>query len=160
MSQTSTALFSTLSTLRAKRLVLTAGFGIAAASLTGCYVVPINQQPSHAPTTVYVPTAPPAPVTFAARLYPSNDLATSYGMVSAVVTNDLNGRGTFSTAINGENFNGEATRANSGARTGVANGSGNRGSYISCTYQMNSATLGTGQCKLSNGALLSMQVGN
>ena len=160
MSQTSTALFSTLSTLRAKRLVLTAGFGIAAASLTGCYVVPINQQPSHAPATVYVPTAPPAPVTFAARLYPSNDLATSYGMVSAVVTNDLNGRGTFSTAINGENFNGEATRANSGARTGVANGSGNRGSYISCTYQMNSATLGTGQCKLSNGALFSMHVGN
>ena len=164
MSQTSTALFSTLSTFGAKRLAkhlaLASGVAIAAASLTGCYVVPINQQPNHAPATVYVPTAPPAPVTFAARLYPSNDLATSYGMVSAVVTNDLNGRGTFSTAINGENFNGEATRANSGARTGVANGSGNRGSYISCTYQMNTTTLGTGQCRLSNGALFSMHVGN
>lgn len=142
-----------------KRLALIAALGTAA-SLTGCYVVPINQQPNHAPATVYVPTAPQAPLTFAARLYPSNDLASSYGMVSAVVTNDLNGRGTFSTAINGENFNGEATRANNGTRTGVANGSGNRGSYISCTYQMNSATLGTGQCKLSNGALFTMHVGN
>jgi hypothetical protein len=132
----------------------------AALALTGCYVVPLNQQPSHAPATVYVPTAPPAPVTFAARLYPSNDLATSYGMVSAVVTNDLNGRGTFSTAINGENFMGEATRSNGNLRTGVANGSGNRGSYINCTYQMNSATLGSGQCKLSNGALFTMHVGS
>jgi hypothetical protein len=132
----------------------------AALALTGCYVVPLNQQPSHAPATVYVPAAPPAPVTFAARLYPSNDLATSYGMVSAVVTNDLNGRGTFSTAINGENFMGEATRSNGNLRTGVANGSGNRGSYINCTYQMNSATLGSGQCKLSNGALFTMHVGS
>ena len=162
MRQTSTALLSTLSTRgahRLKRLAWVAGLGLAAASLTGCYVVPINPQPQ-TPATVYVPTAPPAPVTFSARLYPSNDLASSYGMVSAVVTNDLNGRGTFSTAINGENFNGEATRANSSARTGVANGSGNRGSYISCTYQMNSSTLGTGQCKLSNGALFTMHVGN
>jgi hypothetical protein len=135
----------------------------AALALTGCYVVPLNQQPNHTPATVYVPVAaptPPAPVTFAARLYPSNDLATSYGMVSAVVTNDLNGRGTFSTAINGENFMGEATRSNGNLRTGVANGSGNRGSYINCTYQMNSATLGSGQCKLSNGALFTMHVGS
>jgi hypothetical protein len=135
----------------------------AALALTGCYVVPLNQQTSHAPATVYIPVAaptPPAPVTFAARLYPSNDLATSYGMVSAVVTNDLNGRGTFSTAINGENFMGEATRSNGNLRTGVANGTGNWGSYINCTYQMNSATLGSGQCKLSNGALFTMHVGS
>lgn len=130
----------------------------AALALTGCYVMPV--QPPHVQgPTVYVPTAPPAPVTFAARLYPSNDLAASYGMVSAVVTNDLNGRGTFSTAINGENFIGEATRSNGSARTGVANGSGNRGGYINCTYQMNASTLGTGQCRLSNGALFTMHVG-
>jgi hypothetical protein len=143
--------------------ILGASLAGAALALTGCYVVPLNQQPSHAPATVYVPVAapaPPAPVTFAARLYPSNDLATSYGMVSAVVTNDLNGRGTFSTAINGENFMGEATRSNGNLRTGVANGSGNRGSYINCTYQMNSTTLGSGQCKLSNGALFTMHVGS
>ncbi|HOZ63323.1 MAG TPA: hypothetical protein PK497_02880 [Burkholderiaceae bacterium] len=131
----------------------------AAALLTGCYVVPM--QPTNNPgPIVYAPAPQPvAPVTFSARLYPANDLAASYGMVSALVTNDLNGRGTFSTAINGENFTGEATRAVGASREGVANGAGNRGSYINCRYQMNSVTLGSGQCKLSNGALFTMHVG-
>ena len=137
-----------------------------ALTLTGCYVVPIH--PPHSPhgSTVYGPSAQPMPpaapaaVTFSARLYPSNDLASSYGMVMAVVTNDLNGRGTFSTNINGENFTGEATRAAGSARDGQANGAGNRGSYINCRYQMNSATLGSGQCRLSNGAQFSMHVGS
>lgn len=131
-----------------------------AAALTGCYVVPV-QPPQQQPTTVYVAPPPPASVTFAARLYPANDAASAYGMVGAVVTNDLNGRGTFSTNINGESFTGEATRmASSSSREGVANGAGNRGSYISCRYQMMSSTLGTGQCKLSNGALFTMHVGS
>jgi hypothetical protein len=142
-----------------RRLALIAAIsGVAA--LTGCYVVPI-QPPHQQPATVYVTPTPPASVTFAARLYPANDAASSYGMVGAVVTNDLNGRGTFTTNINGESFTGEATRmAGSSAREGVANGAGNRGSYISCRYQMNSSTLGTGQCKLSNGALFTMHVGS
>jgi hypothetical protein len=139
--------------------ILAATLAGAALALTGCYVVPHNQYPAHAPATVYVPTTPPSPLTFSARLYPSNDLASSYGMISAVVTNDLNGRGTFNTAINGENFVGEATRGSGGARSGVANGSGNRGGYINCSYQMNSATLGSGHCKLSNGATFTMHVG-
>lgn len=131
----------------------------AAALMTGCYVVPLQPVNNPGPV-VYTPAPhPAAPVTFAARLYPANDLAASYGMVSALVTNDLNGRGTFSTAINGENFTGEATRAVGSSREGVANGAGNRGSYINCRYQMNSATLGSGQCKLSNGALFTMHVG-
>ncbi len=155
----------------ARRAAL-AGMVAGALSLAGCYVVPIqppytSNSPqtshSHQGPTVYVPTAPPAapaPVTFAARLYPSNDLASGYGMVMALVTNDLNGRGTFSTNINGENFTGEATRAVGTAREGQANGAGNRGSYINCRYQMNSATLGSGQCRLSNGAQFSMHVGS
>jgi hypothetical protein len=98
-------------------------------------------------------------MTFAARLYPANDIASAYGMVSAVVTNDLNGRGTFNTAINGESFTGEATRVAGSSRDGLANGAGNRGSFINCRYQMNSATLGTGQCQLSNGAKFTMHVG-
>lgn len=138
-----------------------AATAVLAGSLTGCYVVP--QQPPHAPApVVYVPAPPPAlpqSVTFAARLYPANDQAAAYGMVSAVVTNDMNGRGTFSTAINGENFSGEATRTSGNTREGVANGAGNRGSYINCRYQMNSATLGSGQCRLSNGAVFTMHVG-
>lgn len=131
----------------------------AAALLTGCYVVPMHPTPASAPV-VYVPTAPPAPMTFAARLYPANEMAAAYGMVSAVVTNDLNGRGTFSTAIHGESFTGEATRVAGSSRDGLANGAGNRGSFINCRYQMNSATLGTGQCQLSNGAKFTMHVGS
>jgi hypothetical protein len=132
----------------------------AAVVLTGCYVVPV--QPDHHPAPVVyapAPQLPPASVTFAARLYPANELAAAYGMVNAVVTNDLNGRGTFSTAINGEGFTGEATRMVGASREGVANGTGNRGSYINCRYQMNSTTLGSGQCKLSNGAQFTMHVG-
>ena len=112
----------------------------AAVALTGCYVVPVNQAPAYA--TVPAVLASPAasgPITFAARLYPANDLARRYGMVSAVVTNDLNGRGTFSTAIDGESFSGEATRNSAASHEGIANGAGNRGSYLQCTYKMNSA---------------------
>ena len=152
---------------RVARRAALAGMLAGALSLTGCYVVPIQppytQQGSQHGPTVYVPqapAAPAAPMTFSARLYPSNDIASSYGMVMAVVTNDLNGRGTFSTNITGENFTGEATRAVGSARDGQANGAGNRGSYINCRYQMNSATLGSGQCRLSNGAQFSMHVGN
>jgi len=80
--------------------------------------------------------------------------------VMAVVTNDLNGRGHFSTNINGESFSGEATRVAGSSRDGMANGAGNRGSFINCRYTMNSATLGTGSCRLSNGAAFTMHVGS
>ena len=134
-----------------------------ATALTACYVVPVQPAPHQGPV-VYAHTAPPVPapllpVTFAARLYPANDLASSFGVVSAVVTNDLNGRGTFSTNIHGESFTGEATRSARSSREGVANGAGNRGSFLNCRYQMNSNTLGSGQCKMSNGALFTMHVG-
>lgn len=152
-----------LTSSRLVRGLALAGVVAAATSLTGCYVVPVHPHQPPA-TVVHIPApvvhAPPQPVTFAARLYPANDLASSYGMISAIVTNDLHGRGTFSTAINGENFNGEATRTGAYSKEGVANGAGNRGSYINCRYQMNSATLGTGTCRLSNGAQFTMHVGN
>jgi hypothetical protein len=135
-----------------------AAAAVAAASLSGCYVVPIHPSPAH--TTVVVPAAPAGPVTFSARLYPANELASSYGMVAAVVTNDLNGRGHFSTAIQGESFTGEATRVSGSSRDGVANGAGNRGSYINCRYTMNTPTLGTGTCRLSNGAQFTMHIGS
>ncbi len=150
-----------VSSLTARRLALVGVATGLAATLTGCYVVPLNQAPGYATAPVVVaPAGSLAPITFAARLYPANDSARAYGMISAVVTNDLNGRGTFATAIEGENFTGEATRSSSGARDGIANGAGNRGSYIQCTYKMNNATLGTGTCRLSNGALFTMHVGN
>ena len=158
-SPVSSSRLSHRSRLSAGKAVVAAVLG--AAALTGCYVVPV--QPGYPPvssSTVYVTPALPATTTFAARLNPANDAAKVYGMVGAVVTNDMNGRGIFTTNINGESFNGEATRiAGSSTREGVANGAGNRGGYISCRYQMNSSTLGTGQCKLSNGAQFTMHVG-
>jgi hypothetical protein len=132
---------------------------LASAALAGCYVVPMAPPASVPGPTAIVPMALPAPVTFAARLYPANDLAAGYGMVSAVVNNDLNGRGYFSTNIGGESFAGEATRAAGSQKDGLANGAGNRGGYISCRYTMNSATLGSGNCRLNNGAVFTMHVG-
>lgn len=143
-----------------RRGLLTLGIASSVAALSACYVVPMGQYPSHHPHPATMQVLPLAPVTLVARLYPANDQASAYGMVSAVVTNDLNGRGAFTTAINGESFNGEATRRAGSARDGVANGAGNRGSYINCQYAMNSTTLGTGTCLLSNGARFTMHVGH
>jgi hypothetical protein len=146
-------------TSRLVRIASFTGIAIAASSLTGCYVVPLDQHP-YTSTVVYAP-APQvqAPVTFAARLYPANDAATGYGMVLAVVTNDLNGRGHFSTNINGESFAGEATRTAGSPRDGVANGAGNRGNFINCRFSMNSTTQGTGNCRLNDGAVFTMHLG-
>jgi hypothetical protein len=131
----------------------------SATVLAGCYVMPV-QPPAPAPAVIHVPApAPATPVTFTARLYPSNDLAARHGIVGAVVTNDLNGRGHFSTNIGGESFTGEATRDAGSSTSGIANGAGNRGGYIHCRYTMNSTTLGTGSCRMSSGATFSMHVG-
>jgi hypothetical protein len=147
------------------RRTLLAAAALSATLLAGCYVVPMHpaqmhpaqMQPAGNGTAAVVPAAP---VTFTARLYPANELASAYGIVAAVVTNDLNGRGHFSTAIGGESFAGEATRVAGSGRDGVANGAGSRGSYLTCRYTMNSATLGTGNCRHSDGAQFSMHVGS
>jgi hypothetical protein len=132
----------------------------ATAVLGGCYVVPIQPQPA---SVIHLPPAaplPPAQLTFTARLYPANEAAAPFGMVTAVVTNDMNGRGRFTTQIGGENFNGEATRVAGSSRHGLANGAGHRGGYINCRYTMNSDTMGTGTCTLASGAAFTMHVGN
>lgn len=144
----------------------TAALGLTAvvAGLAGCYVVPIDPrtgQPAAVPSNAPVAAPAPAlPVSFPARLYPANDLASRYGVVNATVTNDLHGRGTFNANINGESFMGEATRKAGSSREGVANGAGNRGGYLGCQYTMNSSTQGTGTCQLNNGAVFTMHVGN
>ena len=147
-----------------RRVLLALGVAAAVSVLSGCYVVPINPapgQPGYVPPVAPVTTAPvqSAPVVFTARLYPANDQAVRHGMVGGVVTNDLNGRGTFNANIQGEAFVGEATRKAGSSREGLASGAGNRGSYLSCQYTMNSATLGTGTCRLSDGAQFTMHVG-
>jgi hypothetical protein len=130
----------------------------AALALSACYVVPVQQQQ---PATVIVtPTAPPSPLTFAARLYPANEAAAEYGMQQAVVTNDLNGRGYFSVNIRGEQFSGEATRVAGSSREGFANAAGNRGGMLNCRYTLNNAALGTGSCVFNNGPRFTMHFGN
>ena len=146
------------------RLLMSLGMATAVVALSGCYVVPINPAPGQPgyvppPAPVAMSAVQPAPVVFTARLYPANDQAVRHGMVGGVVTNDLNGRGTFNANIQGESFVGEATRKAGSSREGLASGAGNRGSYLSCQYTMNSATLGTGLCKLSDGAQFTMHVG-
>lgn len=148
-----------------RRLLSALGVAAAVSALSGCYVVPINPapgQPGYVPPAapVTMPSVQPAPVVFTARLYPANDLAVRHGMVGGVVTNDLNGRGTFNANIQGESFVGEATRKAGSSREGLASGAGSRGSYLSCQYTMNSSTLGTGICRLSDGAQFTMHVGS
>ena len=152
--------FSTVRSTR--RGVAVWGLAATVATLAGCYVVPIDPRTGQAvpPPPATMAAMPAPPLTFPARLYPANDLASGYGVINATVTNDLHGRGSFNTTINGEAFSGEATRKAGSSREGLANGAGNRGSYLSCAYTMNSATLGSGSCRLSNGALFSMHVGN
>jgi hypothetical protein len=147
-----------------QRGIAALGLAAVAAGLAGCYVVPIDPptgQPAAVPSGA--PAAAPAPalpVSFPARLYPANPLASGHGVINATVTNDLHGRGSFNASINGESFVGEATRKAGSSREGVASGAGNRGGFLSCQYTMNSATLGTGTCRLNNGAVFTMHVGN
>ena len=172
---------SSLRTLRILRerlsptrvLPLAALCAASAALLTGCYVVPMQPGQTLPPGPVTVVPAgsvnaaagpaaqAPAPTTqnFSARLYPSNAEASRYGTVTGLVTNDLNGHGSFSAVIAGESFQGEATRAPGGTRSGVANAAGSRGGMLSCRYTMNSATLGSGTCVLNNGPTFAMHVG-
>jgi hypothetical protein len=145
--------------LPARRALHLASFGLAAATLSACYVVPMQPGPAMVVPAGAPAPAPVVPVGMNARLYPANELATPYGMVSATVSNDLNGRGHFLAQIAGESFTGEATRLAGSQREGVANGTGSRGSFLACRYIMNSPTMGTGQCRMSNGAQFSMHVG-
>lgn len=149
---------------RLSRVSAWVGAACLAASLTGCYVVPLDARTGQAAVpqagSSAVVVSPNLPTSFPARLYPANDLASAYGVVNATVTSDLHGRGTFNAIINGESFTGEATRKAGSSREGVANGAGNRGGYLGCVYTMNSSTMGTGTCRLHTGAVFTMHVGN
>jgi hypothetical protein len=165
--------------LRTSRRVLIAG-AFAAASLTGCYVVPVAPDgrpiyaapagPAAAVPGYVVPNAPPRDYAFSnaatpnvlqARLYPSNDAATQTGMLSGTVTNMMTGKGRFELDYRGELLVGEATRSPSSIdpRHGVANAYGQRGTYMSCDYRMSTPYQGTGTCSVSSGALYQVHIG-
>ena len=166
MSSTVLRLIRPLAARPGARLAATATLG--AALLSGCYVVPMQPgQPLPPGPVAVVPaqqagggaTAMPAAQHFSARLYPSNEQAARYGALTGVVSNDMNGRGHFSAVIDGETFQGEATRAPGSTRNGIANAAGTRGGMLACRYTMNSPTQGTGSCVLNNGPTFAMHLG-
>jgi len=150
--------------LRSTSRVLLAG-SLAAATLTGCYVVPVapDGTPMHGAVAVPVAPAPvyaaPMPAVLQARLYPSNETATQTGMLSGTVTNMMTGKGRFQLVYQGEMLVGEATRVSGDERAGVANAYGQRGTYMNCSYRMTSPYQGTGTCTLSTGATYSVHLG-
>lgn len=138
--------------------------GLAAATLcaglSACYVIPIDQYPPaayNANQGVAIVPAPMVRPVYTARLYPANDPASRYGMVSGIITNPETGHGQFSFTMNGESFTGEATRLPSSSK-GVANAAGNRGGYARCQYTMSSAAQGSGVCTFSNEARYDMHI--
>ena len=155
----------------------------SAASLSGCYVVPIDyrNQPNGAYTSIPgqpIVTAQTVPVTLQARLYPLDSLAGTVGGLSATVVDNLNGHATFSVNYANEQLMGEASRItgdNAGfgsvhravygdgrlpsGKRGIASAAGPRGTYVNCEYALTSATMGTGVCLFSNGAKYQLHFG-
>jgi len=164
----------------ALRRALLLGALASATLLAGCYVVPVQPQPSIYPPPQALPAVPVA-ATYGARLYPLNDTAAQTGMLQATVTDNLNGRGTFSLNFGNELMQGEATRVAdnypgygrvhqqvygqsprpvSGFRKGIANAAGARGAYVNCEYALNAQSTGTGACIFSNGAKYQLHFGS
>ena len=134
------------------------------ATLSACYVMPVNPQSSYqygayANPNAGVAIVPAAAIRppYTARLYPSNDAAARQGQVSGMITNPERGHGEFSFAMGGETFRGEATRAPNSSK-GVANAAGSRGGYVRCDYTMSNAELGSGSCQFSQGARYDMHI--
>jgi hypothetical protein len=156
-----------------------------AATLSGCYVVPIDSRypydPAHPyaqPAPMVLPAPQPVPVTLQARLYPVNDIAGKIGALNATVVDTLNGHATFAVNYQGETMQGEASRVADGAagfgnvhrqvygdgrmppgRRGIASAAGAHGNYVNCEYALSAATMGTGACVFSNGAMYQLHFG-
>jgi len=168
---------------------LLAGTVLAAtASLSACYVVPIDArtgQPYGAPSPdplpiVVAPPAPPQPAVLSARLYPLNTQANRGGLLTAVVVDDHTGRGRFSVSYLGDTLQGESTRVEAGdasfgrihaevlgasprefsGRRGIANAFGTKGVNAQCEYLITGPNLGTGACQFSDGARYRLHFGN
>lgn len=168
------------------KLPLAAAAGLAL-TLAGCYVIPIDsrypppvvQAPPGATETIAVPAPLAQPAQLEARLYPVNDTAGKMGVLTALVSDNLNGHGRFSLTSGGEQLQGEATRIAAdqpgfgnvyrqvygdvrppaGGRRGIANAAGSRGTYVNCEYVLTAATRGVGACVFSNGARYQLHFG-
>ncbi len=171
--------------MKKSRIALAAAALAATASLSGCYVVPIDNR---VPPPVYQPgmqTGGPAPVSIAAplmlhaRLYPLNETAGKMGALTATVVDSTQGHATFSLQHAGETMRGEASRVASdypgfGAvhravygqghmprgQRGIASAAGAQGSYVNCEYALSAPNQGTGACLFSNGAKYQLHFGS
>ncbi|HMV20226.1 MAG: hypothetical protein JNK96_11110 [Betaproteobacteria bacterium] len=172
-------------TLRPPRLlaILT-----AAASLAGCYVVPIDTRqppqviysPGGTAESIALPATQAQPVQLEARLYPVNDVAGKMGVLTALVSDNLNGHGRFTLNAGNETLVGEAsrvgteqagfgnvyrlvygeTRLPAAGRRGIANAASGKGSYVNCEYVLTAAARGVGACLFSNGAKYQLHFGS
>jgi len=157
-----------------------------AATLSACYVVPIDPrtgQPVPMVTEGASVPAPgamaPAPRTMQGRLYPLNDAANAAGLVVAQISDTLAGRGSITLAYRGAMLQGEATQVDASypsfgtvhnavlgsaqrsfaGRRGVANAYGANGISARCEYVMSGPGLGTGACLFSDGAKYQLHFG-
>lgn len=144
-------------------------------ALSGCYVIPVDQHgtplyavgaPAASPPVFL--TSAPAPVVYAGppmpamlnvRLYPANDLANQTGIMTGTVTNMMSGKGRFQFDYRGELLSGEATRVSEDEHRGVASAYGQRGTFVSCEYQMSTPQQGSGICVFNNGAKYQVHIG-
>lgn len=153
----------------------------SAATLSGCYVVPID--PRYPPESLPVGASPVSPqalaMTTQARLYPLNETAGKMGPLSATVVDTANGRATFSLRYAGEILQGEASRVPAGypgfgrvhqevygagnmpaGQRGIASAANSQGTYVNCEYALNAPNRGTGACLFSNGAKYQLHFGS
>jgi hypothetical protein len=153
---------------------------LPAALLTGCYVMPVGNDPQGNPIYAYAPIPVPGtpagphsvpltptpnpgsgmPAVLQVRLYPANDLANQTGVLTGQVTNMMSGKGRFQFGYQGEMLVGEATRVSGEARKGIASAYGGRGTFARCEYQMSTPYMGAGACTFSNGAEYQLHVGS
>jgi hypothetical protein len=166
--------------MKKSRTILAAAALVATATLSGCYVVPIDPR---VPAPVYQPGESgalyPIPATLQARLYPLNETAGKMGPLSATVVDSANGRATFSLHHAGEVLQGEASRVAADypgfgsvhrevygqggmpkGQRGIASAASPRGIYVNCEYALNAPNRGTGACLFSNGAKYQLHFGS
>jgi hypothetical protein len=148
------------------KLASVAVIAVIGATMSACYVVPLNQYPNGPNSAgaynsnngglaiVPMPAYRPA---YTARLYPGNPAAAKLGGASGVISNPEQGHGEFTFSLGGESYAGEATRAPNSSK-GVANASGNRGGFVRCDYIMSSSALGSGSCTFASGARYDMHI--
>ena len=156
-----------------------------AASLSGCYIVPMDGHFGSVPQGAALIAAPTAALVpggtgvMQARLYPLNETAGKTGALTANVADSGTGRASFTLNYAGEQLAGEATRVPAGypgfgnvhrqvygdgsmpsGQRGIASASGANGTFVNCEYALSAPNRGTGACLFSSGAKYQLHFGS